>query len=616
MWVDGFVVHCVLFVVVQRLPLQGNHTHFHLNNAAYLSQMNWTNVKASNRWSSRRGHALVSLSNHLYLIGGESCAQTLETSVAVPETLTVCAAHSDGTPSTTLNSDVWRHNGTGNWEVVATSSAFGRRAFFPAVVSDLGLSKKAIWIFGGGSPSCAYREIPGHTVHLCDDTYFSTDGGKNWTLVPTLENQWSPRLAHSAATHLDRFWIFGGLGVTTHAYPEIFHDVWYSNNPYDHWENVPQDWCSRMKGEACVGGWMGATLQSFQNQLWLLEAYMEFPPYGPTHGDNDIVRMTGGGRSKPFNTSSLEWKEDCERPSWSGRFGVSGVVDDDNMSLWVLGGSSSEVTWHYSTLLTGWENTTHLVLLPAFTGSSEYATYNASSAGGNATHWSVYNAPWNERSFHQSAFHDGSLWLVGGSTLVARERLYLALLNDVWVLNVSHGLSPKNPNGNIARCDALGMLRIHTMSCTSFALLACGFVSFLVLGIWSIIVLVFRVERKASTDTQEAVLALLDGIERNGSSSLSRRGVTTQHRIRIASDADTLRSSSPNSPYVPLRGHDRQQSLNRRAMDFDVQLSREFKPNWYLSANELRIGCEIGRGMSGWYVVGRPPLSFCLMYVT
>jgi len=460
--------------------------------------MSWIKVQIQNNslFSPRRGHSVVEYHDKVYVIGGETC-----------DGGQICDADKWQMPRVRQVSDVWSTEDLVVWNRVTDEAGFGGRAFHASVVFQ-----DAIWVFGGGSPDCQYTVENEIDVHLCQDGWFSSDNGASWTNVISKQKDtwWYPRIGHSIAVYDNRVWIFGGVGVSTHAYPEVFRDVWFNPDPaHTSWSNVPQDWCLTLETR-CEVGWLGsaAALIHGSNNLMFLDGSVSFPKGGgsSTPGSEVIVLTDDNKDGSNFNVSHLHFNDGNQSAPW-GAIGVAAETMSDD-SVWLLGGSSSEVQWDYNHLIGSWSQKDSLSLLPIFSGTSKCSRFVSSSQ----TWETLPDAPWHGRHFHNSYYSSSTnrLYVIGGGGSDASSQYQLELYNDIWYSEVSNP-SPSNNHDHHHNTCSLGSISIPA-GCVTFGLVAA---MVLVAAAYISIALVMHFRRnekseRRSSGVRSAVMRLLE----------------------------------------------------------------------------------------------------------
>lgn len=163
------------------------------SNTIYRSAdgVTWTQVPASNHWSSRRPNVVVHR-DALWVIGANGANNT---------------------------NDVWTSRDGTNWNLVAETSAWPSRSL-PAIVSHA----DALWLMGGN-----------HNTNPTNDIWTSP-GGTNWTEVNVSGDHWDGRNAHRAVVFNGRIFVMGGRAGSA----DILNDIWSSSDGVE-WkkENPP-----------------------------------------------------------------------------------------------------------------------------------------------------------------------------------------------------------------------------------------------------------------------------------------------------------------------------------------------------------------------------------------
>ena len=168
-------------------------------------------------FSARRGHAVVSYNNQLWVIAGQA------------ELGGFTLADGNGNISQQrfvlkTEDDVWRSDDDGvSWTRITDAAAFGPRKRPEVVVFN-----NKLWLVSGG-------EADPDTGNIAADVYSSTDG-ESWTLE-TADAGFVGRIAHDLTVHNGRLYISGGKTVhdefdndeltRTGALPgEMLDDIW------------------------------------------------------------------------------------------------------------------------------------------------------------------------------------------------------------------------------------------------------------------------------------------------------------------------------------------------------------------------------------------------------
>eukprot|EP00939_MAST-03C_sp_MAST-3C-sp1_P000043 g43.t1 len=515
----------------------------------------------------RRGCTAVSFGGNVILIGGETLGPT-------------------------QRADVWKTSTSpsDDWTLVSNNTAFGPRAFHASAIQG-----NAIWVFGGGGYGCAYKGVEGITLRLCDSSqsFYSKDGGKTW--YPGFKDvSWSPRLGLSSQTHMDKVWIFGGVGVTTHPYPELLNDVWFSEDPISaSWTKIPNEWCSNLGTYGCGGGWIGGSLFSVESgALWYVDGGLNFPhDEGNSVPANDAIRMTtGGGSEGNLNVSKLRWKSERQNaPSWSGRIAAGSTLASQR--LWVTGGSTSSFHWDYKSLFAGWNaSSPPLHLLPSLSGTS--ATAHASAASEKLEWTTNTTSAWPPRCFHAVVGHAVSeLYIFGGADASSYR-------DDVWVLNTSSmptpSPTPPPPTGSSSTECRLGDgYAVQGLTCTVSIVIFGA----LVASVAWVVVVVYKFRKRLWGNSKpgsapEALTALLEESRR-------RSGMNGA----LSSDPMIGDDSTRSSSKVPRLKRRENTSMRRR--NFDERLMSEYPSKFIVDRSNVVIGKEIGRGASGCVYLAR-----------
>lgn len=183
---------------------------------------------------------------------------------------------------------------------------------------------------------------------------------------------------------------------------------------------------------------------------------------------NEIVVMRGTSDSKLFNVTGLEFNDLNHTAPW-GAIGVSAQILPDN-TVWLLGGSTSDIQWDYGHLLDSWSRNKKLTLLPIFSGTSKCSRLHVQ----NQTWESSFDAPWHGRHFHDSYYSSSTnrLYVIGGGSSDALSQYRLELYDDVWYSeSPSPSPSPSHPVRHHSTCS-LGSLFVVPAGCVTFGVVA------------------------------------------------------------------------------------------------------------------------------------------------
>ncbi|TVQ97573.1 MAG: hypothetical protein EA403_14970 [Spirochaetaceae bacterium] len=224
------------------LVIDGNTTI-----TAVFSPDLWRQATAAAGWPAREGHAVVSYSGQLWILGGINGS---------------------------LLNDVWSSSDGEEWAKVEPigGEIWSGRMGHGAVVHDANEGDdEEIWVIGGA---------------FLRDVWRSTNGAA-WTRA-TDEAPWSARTEFLALAHSGKLWVMGGLDGEGN----LLNDVWSSPNGAT-WttESTGEIWSPRR-------GHVGVV---FQNKLWVLG--------GIGAGDtllNDVWSSSDGVTWTPA-TADAEW---------------------------------------------------------------------------------------------------------------------------------------------------------------------------------------------------------------------------------------------------------------------------------------------------------------------
>ena len=248
--------------------------------------------------------------------------------------------------------------------------------------------------------------------------------------------------------------------------------VWFNEDPaHSKWENVPQDWCLSLVTK-CEVGWLGsaAALINGGNNLMFLDGAVSLPQGGgsSTPG-NEIVVMQGNSDSKTFNVTGLHFNDLNHTAPWAAIGVTAQTLPDD--SVWLLGGSTSDIQWNYGNLLSSWSRSNKLTLLPTFSGTSKCSRLHT----WNQTRWeNLPDAPWHGRHFHDSYYESSTnrLYVIGGGSSDASSQFHLELYNDIWYFESSSPSPSPSPSERHHSTCSLGSNLEVPAGCVTFGVVA------------------------------------------------------------------------------------------------------------------------------------------------
>ncbi len=152
---------------------------------------NWANAKKP-PFSGRKGYSLVAFNNKLWVIGGQSIDETL---------------------NSVYNNDVWYTEDGENWNRAIEEAPFSKRHKHSSVVYD-----GKIWVIGGSDGTGA--DNGNLYENGLNDIWYSADG-ENWTMMVE-KAPFSVRYNCSSTIFDDKIFIIGGISRST----GIVGDIW------------------------------------------------------------------------------------------------------------------------------------------------------------------------------------------------------------------------------------------------------------------------------------------------------------------------------------------------------------------------------------------------------
>jgi len=252
-----------------------------------------------------------------------------------------------------------------------------------------------VWIFGGYNPG-----------EVRNDTYYedvwSSEDGISWTLV-TADAPWKGRRGHGAVVFDDgsgpAMFIIGGYSVDEETgYRQYCNDVWKSTDG-ENWTLIkecsepelenPDTWYPRMNHAVVVAKHGG------QDYLYIIGGRTQLTGKSGTYSQeyfNDVWRSTDG-----INWTSLP------NDDYGIRASHAAAVDPDNGTIYIQGGM-------HGIIFEAEDNASHPI-----------EDWNKLWSSPDGIHWapsydSIVPESYLERSEHEMAFYQGSLWVFPGAT--------------------------------------------------------------------------------------------------------------------------------------------------------------------------------------------------------
>ncbi|MSU74422.1 D-alanyl-D-alanine carboxypeptidase [Candidatus Kaiserbacteria bacterium] len=198
---------------------------------------NWIEETAHAAWAPRRSMSVVEFHGKLWMIGGFS-------------------------PRDGLQSDIWQSDNGVVWTKVVSHAAF-----IPREGQTVEVFKDRLWIIGGVN----YKKR-----EALNDIWYSDDG-IDWILA-TSSAAWSPRWDHDTEVFNGKMYLASGMDLSM----QIFNDIWVTDDGITWTElNAHAPWASRQGGQ----------LIAFHGLLWIIGRLNDkAEDYGP----NDIWYSSDG----------------------------------------------------------------------------------------------------------------------------------------------------------------------------------------------------------------------------------------------------------------------------------------------------------------------------------
>jgi len=284
--------------------------------------------------------------------------------------------------------DVWFSDGTTMTRVLGEREWSQRNGHASVIFED------RMWILGGRHEE-SDAQARDYDVPL-NDVWNSADG-QDWGLV-TDSAPWPGRWQHSTVVHDGRIWVLGGWDLSTEGYRGMFPgDIWSSSDGVT-WTRVAADVaCLRRATHGCV---------VYDGRIWVIGGYGD-----QLRPVNDVWSSADG----------VTWTQATDGAPWRERYELAACVFDGE--IYVVGGRDDDLD-----LNDVWR-------------SSDGANWTQAGLG-DPTPTPEPTVPpsadpsvWAERSGHASVIHDGKMWILGGTKLVARNEWGGSIntdFNDVW----------------------------------------------------------------------------------------------------------------------------------------------------------------------------------------
>jgi N-acetylneuraminic acid mutarotase len=291
-----------------RLWIFGGYGYQGLGSDSYLEDVwyssdgeTWTCATMDAPWNGRTGHAVVTLGDWMYLIGGYAVDEDGESTEDTDHYM----------------NDVWKSDDGENWEQVCEEADFGERAYHGAIVVG-----DKIYVIGGRKDGTYYY----------DDIWESGDG-KTWTEVSLTDEETEDlgeRAGMAVATDGSDIYIQGGY-TADYQLAEVDQGDWKKIRRFS-----PTD--STLEVLSRPGG------SYYDNR-----ALMGMVPY-----DDHLYLFSGVDLKREYNMdySSLystwvytlpddsdsdgSWEMDSSGSGFGPRHGYAAEVFDDK--IWILGG--------------------------------------------------------------------------------------------------------------------------------------------------------------------------------------------------------------------------------------------------------------------------------------